>query len=354
MRLEGVGGTWNHAATPQDSELPVPSARRRRGWLPLAAVRPDYDLIPLNGRRLLTEGLTRSTPTGSICAVAYRAELRPSSREVVSHLVSRDSAVLSRARITGGMAVEEYEAHGETIAAWSMDSALAAAATLLGRHVDESGTGAVVEAVRSDTLGLRAGDQIVAVDGQAVSIATDVRAALAGRNAVELSVRRRTDQPISLRMARHDDGAWGIRVITADRVLRHGIAASFDLPEDLRGPSLGLACALSIIDAYTGGRLAGSGTVVATGTVDLAGRVGGVGAVEYKARAVRAHAHVRRFVVPAESAADVEDARRVLGGRVEVVAVTTLAEAVDLLGGPSWRSRKGGTRSADRVPGTVR
>ena len=353
MRLDGDGGTWNHAAVPQASELPVPAARRRRGWLPLAAVRPDYDLIPLNGRRLITQGLNRSTPTGSICAVAYRAELRPSSREVVTHLFGRDSSVLSRERITGGMSVDEYEASGETIAAWSMDSALGAAAALLGRHVEESGSGAVVEAVRSDTVGLRAGDLIVAVDGQPMHIATDVRAALAGRNSVELTVQRE-DEALTLRSSRHDDGAWGIRVITAERVLQHGIAARFELPEDLRGPSLGLACALSIIDAYTGGRLANSGTVVATGTVDLAGRVGGVGAVEYKARAVRAHAHVRRFVVPAESAADVEHARRVLGSRVEVVAVTTLAEAVDLLGGSSWRSRKAGARSADRVPGAVR
>lgn len=350
MRFEGDGGSWNHAAVP-----PVPAPRRRRGWLPLAAVRPDYDLIPLNGRRLLTEGLHRVTPSGTICAVAYRAELRPSSKEVVTHLLDRDAAVLSRTRITGGLSVDEYEAAGERLSAWSMDSAVAAAASVLGRHVQESGSGAAVEAVRQDTLAVRAGDVIVAVDDRAVSTATEVRSALAGRNEVQLSILRdEAGTPETVRLLRHDDGAWGMRVITAARVLQHGIAARFDLPEDLRGPSLGLACALSIIDAYTGGRLAGSGTVVATGTVDLAGRVGGVGAIEYKARAVRAHEHVRRFVVPAESAADVEDARRVLGGRVEVVAVTTLAEAVDLLGGLAWRSRRVGGRSADRGPSTVR
>lgn len=351
MRFEGDAVGWNHAAAPPVSAAPP---ARRRGWLPLAAVRPDYDLIPLNGRRLQTEGLTRATPAGSICAVAYRAELRPSSREVVSHLFDRDSAVLSRGRITGGMSVEEYEAAGERMSAWSMDSALAAAASVLGRHVEESGSGAAVEAVRQDTLALRAGDVIEAVDGEAVSTASDVRNALAGHNSVELMVTRDGGEATPVRLVRHSDGAWGMRLVTAARVLQHGIAARFDLPEDLRGPSLGLACALSIIDAYSGGRLAGSGTVVATGTVDLTGRVGGVGAVEYKARAVRAHAHVRRFVVPAESAADVEDARRVLGGRVEVVAVTTLAEAVDLLGGLAWRSRKVGARSADRGPSTVR
>jgi len=57
--------------------------------------------------------------------------------------------------------------------------------------------------------------------------------------------------------------------------------------------------------------------------------------------------------VPAESAADVEDARRVLGGKVEVVAVTTLTEAVEVLYGPVRRSAKLVHRSADRWTGAA-
>jgi len=88
--------------------------------------------------------------------------------------------------------------------------------------------------------------------------------------------------------------------------------------------------------------------------VDMAGRVGGVGAIELKARAVRAHPDVRRFVVPAESGPDVDDARRMLGSRAEVVAVATLAEAVEVLCGFSWRGRKTTHRSPDRWVSTVR
>lgn len=352
MRFEGGAPSGSPVSVLRST--PAASPRRaRRGWLPFAAVRPDYDLIPLNGRRLVTEGLTRMTPLGSICSVAFRAELRPSSREVVQHIFDRDASVMTRGRLTGGLSAHDYEQAGDEIAAWSMDSAIAAAATLLGRHVQESGSGAMVEAVRRDAGPIEADDVIVAVDGHPVRTATDVRAALAGRDVVRMTLVRDGSER-SETISRLADGQWGIRVVTASRVLQHGIAARFDLPDDVRGPSLGLACALSIIDAYSGGRLAGSGTIVATGTVDLAGRVGGVGAIEYKARAVRAHPHVRRFVVPAEFPEDVEDARRVLGGRVEVVAVTTLSEAVDLLAGPSWRSRKAGLRSADRRPGTVR
>lgn len=346
MRFEG--GVSGPAAVPL-----VVEEKRRRGWLPFAAVRPDYDLIPLNGKRLLTEGLSRRAPAGTIAAVAYRAELRPSPGEVVKHLIDRDASVLARTRITGGVPVEEYERAGAEHSEWSMDSAVAAAAGVLGRHVSESGTGARIESVRQDVRGVQVDDVVISVDGQPVRTATEVRSALAGRNAVALEVSRAGQaRPVSL--VRQFDGAWGLRVVTSARSLQHGIAARFDLPEDLRGPSLGLACALSIVDAYTGGQLAGSGTLVATGAVDLTGRVGAVGAIEYKARAVRAQAHARRFVVPAEVPDDAEAARRILGGRVEVVAVTTLREAVDLLGGPAWRSRRTATRSADRIGGAVR
>jgi PDZ domain-containing protein len=333
-------------------------ASRRTGWLPFAAVRPDYELIQVNGRRLELTGCSqRVSPVGSICAVTYRAELRPTTREVLSHLVTPHAGVVSRSRIIGGASIDEYEAAGSGDAAWSMESATAAAAQLLGEQVHETGTGAVIDALRDDTLGLRIAEVITAVDGNPVRTASELRAELAGRHRAELTVSAdgvsggRDSRRVTL--TRHADGAWGVRVVTAERRLSHGIAARFDLPGDLRGPSLGLSCALSIVDAFTGGRMAAAGTVVATGTVDLAGRVGAVGAIEYKARAAAAHADVRRFMLPAESIADVEAARRVLGGRVEVVAVTTLAEAVEILCGPGWRSVKTINRSADRRMGTV-
>ena len=353
MRFDGVPNARSDAPVP-----PVAAPRRRAGRLPLAAVRPDYELIPVNGDRLRLNGKVPPPPIGDICAVSYRAELRPSSKEVLSHLFTRHASVMPRTRITGGRSVEDFEAAGAEEAVWSLDSATAAAAALLGHRIREIGGGALVDAVRIDTTGVQERDIVVAVDGQPITTATDLRSALAGRNVVQLSVLRtlpdgRPDAPRTVTLARQLDGAWGVRVVTAARRLEHGIAVSFELPDDLRGPSLGLACALSIVDAHTGGTLAAGGTVVATGTVDLAGRVGSVGAIQYKARAVRAHPHVRRFVVPAESAADVEDARRVLGGKVEVVAVGTLAEAVEVLHGPVRRSGKLVHRSADRWTGAA-
>lgn len=313
---------------------------RRTGGLGFAAVRPDWDLLPLNGALLRTPAHQRSRPAGSIAGVSCRAELRPSAGEVLRHLVDRNASLVARSRLTNGRTVEEFEAAGEKDAAWSMDSAIGAAATFLGHPVEEIGFGAVVESVREGSTALLCADVIIAVDGETIDTATSLRTALSGRTSAQLTIGRgaswdRKSRTRTVRLARHGDGTWGIRVVTAGRIIQHGLIAGFTMPDDLRGPSLGLACALSVVDAFSGGQLGAGGDVVATGTVDLAGRVGGVGAMVYKARAVRAHPLVRRFLVPADPTCDVADARRVLAGRAVIVAVSTLAEAVQVLRGTS-------------------
>src|SRR4051794_32555641 len=217
MRFDGGPNAWS--ATPVS---PAVSPRQRGGWLPLAAVRPDYELIPVNGSRLDLNGWRPAPPAGDICAVSYRAELRPSSKEVLSHLFTRHASVMARTRITGGRSVEDFEAEGAEQASWSMDSAAAAAAALLGYQVRESGGGALVDAVRYDTTGVTERDIVVAVDGQPLSTAAGLRSALAGRKEVRLSLLRtlpdgRPDAPHTVRLARHPDGTWGLRVVTAAR-----------------------------------------------------------------------------------------------------------------------------------------
>lgn len=311
----------------------------------MAAIRPDNDLIAMNGARLLTSGHQRCSAAGTISAVSYRAELRPTAWQVLSHLVDPRAAVVARSRLTGGRPIAEFEEAGAADSAWSVESAIAAAATVLGQPVQEFGRGALIEGLSEATIGLRCADLVTAVDGKLVQTARQLSAALAGADHAQLTVLRDRQRGhlsmiVEVPLARHLDGTWGIRFITAGRVLQHGVDASFNLPEGLYGPSVGLACALSVIDAFTDGQLAAGGDVVATGMVDMEGRVGGVGAIEYKAHAVRAHPHIRYFIVPADPASDAELARRVLGGRAEVVTVATLAEAVEILGGRSWQGMK--------------
>jgi PDZ domain-containing protein len=255
---------------------------------------------------------------------------------VLVHLLDLRSKVLPRRRITQGMPVEEFEAAGSVQTAHSLESAIAAAARHLGGAVVETGGGARLIDVRPDTGGVQSGDLVVGVDGTAINTARELEAALAERNTAAVDVLADPFPAAGLAqrtvtLARHDDGKWGLRAVTSARAVRHECRAEFDLPADVRGPSLGLACALAVVDAYTDGRLAAGGHVVATGTVDLTGRVGSVGGIEHKARAAAAHPQVRRFLLPAEVDEDVRVARRVLDGRAEVVPVSTLADAVAAL-----------------------
>jgi PDZ domain-containing secreted protein len=304
--------------------------------LRLAVVRPDWELLPLNGTRLSTPGHARPDVAAPISAVSFRAELRPTTQEVLQHLLDPAGSVVARSRLTAGHSPDEFEAEGAEHSNWSMASAVAAAARFLGRPIHESGCGALVQAVRDDVAGLFCGDIVTAVDGRPVDTAASLRAALLDRYVASLTVTREVatgagPRVHDVRIPRRLDATWGIRVATAGRVLRHGIDAQFRLPDDLRGPSLGLACALSVVDAFTDGQLAAGGPIVATGTVDLDGHVGAVGAIEFKARSVRAQSDVSRFLVPADPSCDVRAATRILAGNTQVVAVSTLAEAVQLL-----------------------
>src|SRR6185437_8835400 len=119
MRFDAGQVPW----TPSKTVRARTGAAGRRGRLPLAALRPDYELTELNGARLITPGQPRSTPANAICAVSYRAELRPTPREILSHLIDPQASVVARSRLTGQRGIHEVEDGGLDEAAWSMDSA---------------------------------------------------------------------------------------------------------------------------------------------------------------------------------------------------------------------------------------
>ena len=96
--------------------------------------------------------------------------------------------------------------------------------------------------------------------------------------------------------------------------------------QNIGGPSAGLAFALTIADALTKEDLTRGHRVAVTGTIDLNGNVGLVGGVEFKVRAAeREGADI--FLVPKDEVAQASS----VGGDVEVIGVSTLAEAIAAL-----------------------
>lgn len=195
------------------------------------------------------------------------------------------------------------------------------------------------------------GDTLVEVDGEPIANLDDLTAALADNevgDTVEITVE-------------HIDGGEAtveVELIAAstdpanDRDYLRPIIGfvpfdtrSIDLPFEINidtgeigGPSAGLAFTLTLLDELTDGDLLGGADVAVTGTIELDGSVGAIGALAQKVSAVR-QAGIEYFIVPAaQGESSLAAAREVAGDDVTVIPVETideaLAELVELGGDP--------------------
>lgn len=181
---------------------------------------------------------------------------------------------------------------------------------------------------------LRLGDVILGFNGEPVESADDLV-----RRARRVSV----GDVLTLDVRR--DGAPMKVEVRADRVagLEHpgmGISLqtleeNIDLPVDvdlvdqrgIGGPSAGMMIAVTVYDLVADEDLLAGRRVIGTGTVDGTGTVGRIGSIREKTwTAVADGADL--MLVPASQAAE---ARRAADGRIEVVGVDTVTEALDAL-----------------------
>ena len=241
------------------------------------------------------------------------------------------------------------------IVAQEMDDSKQAAVVLalrtLGYTISEHGQGALVYAVATGDVPvkglLNAGDAITALDGVPTPLMTDAIKILQthkpGDTLDAAVVKANATQPTDVKLhlgtrsadtcvdsvsagAQAGTGCLGIQLATKQH--------KFDLPFDVKidtsgigGPSAGLAFTLALIDELTPGELTGGHKVAVTGTIDIDGTVGEVGGVVQKTATVRA-AHATLFLVPT---GEFKDAKAHAGKHLKVVAVNTLAEALDAL-----------------------
>jgi PDZ domain-containing protein len=100
---------------------------------------------------------------------------------------------------------------------------------------------------------------------------------------------------------------------------------------DVGGPSAGMMYALGLYDLLTPGDLTDGRTVAGTGTIDLEGKVGPIGGIGDKIVAAQG-AGADVFLVPD---GDLKGARAASDGSMQIVAISTLEEALTFLGGAS-------------------
>jgi PDZ domain-containing protein len=308
---------------------------------------PTYNTIgEVNGEPLITISGTTTYHTDGALDMLTVSERGGSSGgvflgEAMAGWAASGSSVIPRESIYGPEVTgEEVSERNDQLFALSQSDSIAAALNELGLPTEEAiVVTRVVGGSPADGV-VKAGDQIVSVNGVEVStpaqVGEEVRTGEVG-DTVTLEVLRVEEPgaeptPATLEVvtvanpAPEDPNApaqpyMGILV---------GVAyeAEFDIEfadSNVGGPSAGMMFSLAIIDMLTEGQLNGGKHIAGTGSIDPQGNVGPIGGIQQKLVGAR-DAGATLMLAPADNCADV------LGNipdGLTVVPVRTLGEARD-------------------------
>ncbi|MET1051899.1 MAG: S16 family serine protease [Mycetocola sp.] len=216
-------------------------------------------------------------------------EQRPSWFEVVMAWFTPSKAVVPvDALFPAGVTTEEREAENAALMVDSQQDAIAAALTELDYDFDaQLAVGQVAEGAPAEGE-LEVDDEIIAVNGRAVTDLGSLREAIAanGSDTAATFDIVRDGEPMTVSItpvaATSADGEDSSIIGIATKVL-------YDFPVDVTiqldnvgGPSAGMMFALGIVDKMTEGKLNGGENVAGTGTIDGEGVVGPIGGIRQK------------------------------------------------------------------------
>ncbi len=308
------------------------------------------------------EGAQFYPTPGEIRLVSVRTDFQATVLDLLLGWLDSSTSVRDRSDVLGNQTPEQNREQNLTSMANSGEVAIRVALEHLGYDVIAPG-GVRIEFVQADapaTGALTAGDVVQAINETPTPTTAELIAALRQfepGTEIQLTVESfqapdsgeagsdetGTDEPST---AEPGTGAPVSELRTESVTLgdREGqpflgvqVSTVVDLPVlpfevgvnlgSIGGPSAGLAICLSVIDSLTENELTAGLDVAATGTIQLDGSVGPVGSVNIKAHAVLA-AGADLMLVPA---AQIEDARSVLGDYIEVVGVESLQDALRVL-----------------------
>lgn len=230
-----------------------------------------------------------------------------------------------------GVTTEQRDERNATMMVDSQHEATAAALNELG--YDTGAEVAVVDVVEDAPAKglLEPEDVITAIDGTAVSSATQLRQAIqdAGGDPVQLTVQRGgAEKVVEVTPEKQVDGdvtTWLIGVtLRTDYDFEIDVTLQLD---NVGGPSAGMMFALGIIDTLTEGELNGGENIAGTGTIEADGTVGPIGGIRQKLYGAR-DAGADYFLAPTSNCDEVTG--HVPDG-LTVISTSTLEESLDAL-----------------------
>ncbi len=299
---------------------------------------PTFNTIgEVNGVPLVEITDTEVYPTdGHLDMTTIRESGAPRSPltiyQALAAWVNPDQAVLPRELlypddITG----EEVTQRHAVLFSPSQSHAIAAAMGALDRPVIAVPVvTAVVVGAPADGL-LRAGEQIIAVDGEPVTtpaqVGDAIRAQPIGTSFAVTVLRDDEESTVEVVSAANpDDPAAPYVGITIGLLYSAEFPIEFTLT-DVGGPSAGMMFALAIVDKLTPESLTGGDFVAGTGTISPAGEVGPIGGIRQKLAGARG-AGATLFLMPRDHC---EEAMGHMPDGLTVVPVTTLEESLEVL-----------------------
>ena len=267
---------------------------------------PTYDTLgQVDGEPVLEIEGRRTFPTdGQLDLTTVGVQPRLTLAQALQGWFARDLAVVPREVVfPPGRTDEQVDADNAAAMAESQDAAVGAAAAHLGLEpevtVQELSDGSPA------TGKLEVGDRLLAVDGEPVDDAAELRDLISGRDpgaTVRVTYERgkRTDTVEIVTGAAGEDGARAvIGVLTQED---YPLDVTINLA-DVGGPSAGLMFALGILDKLDEPSLTGGRHVAGTGEISTDGTVGPIGGISQKLIAAKRDGAVA-FLVPAQNCAE--------------------------------------------------
>ncbi|WP_344191184.1 YlbL family protein [Pedococcus aerophilus] len=301
--------------------------------LPYVVMKPGpitNTLGQLGGKDLITVAGAQTYPTeGALDFTTVRVSGGPGYRVTVWDVLKgaidpSEEVVDEEVYFPKGVTDKQVEEESTAEMIDSQQEAIAVALKATGQKVTtHTVIGQVADDAPSAAL-LKAGDEVLAVDGKTVDGPESIRAAIGTHTAgetVQLRLKRGSETVDVAAKTRDSGGRVTVGVFLGTR---------FDFPIDVKidagnvgGPSAGTMFALGVYDRLTPGALTGGKKIAGTGTIDAAGTVGPIGGIRQKL--VGAHdGGAKFFLAPADNCDEVVD--HVPDG-LTVVRISTFDEA---------------------------
>lgn len=246
--------------------------------------------------------------------------------ELMHDWISRDSAVYPHDAIyQEGVTTEENRKEGQAEMTSSQDAATAVALTELGLDVTQPVVAGVTAGSPAEGV-LKADDEILRIDGEAVETSDQVVAAVQGAPAGDpvRFVVRRDDQRERVSVTPEEvDGQPQVGIQVGTTTTEFPFQVTVGISDTIGGPSAGLMFSLGIYDTLTPGSLTGGRSIAGTGTIDAAGNVGPIGGIQQKIVGAR-NAGAELFLVPPDNC---DEAVGAANGDMRLVEAPTMHSA---------------------------